>query len=184
MVRRGGFEFLVLHDDRQHNNRRDLMRYKIIVLTSVLIVMLTGCINGPMKPYEFRQEFENIKTIEIATKAYGYSDPTAPMNTIKTLDPSEHQTMIDAILDIPGQRITPPGTGFGPYIIIISYDNGEKEYLGAWNNGYVLADGTTKQDTYLFNEERFYALISSCLGKEITPPTGPDPTAPISDTGT
>lgn len=160
------------------------MRYKIIILVLILIGIMTGCINGPVKPYEFRQEFDHITSIEIAQKEYGYGDSTAPMNIIKTLETSEYRAVIDAILDIPGQRIVPSNNGFGPYIIIISYDNGEKEYLGAYNNGYVSADGKLKQDSYTFDRECFYELISSCLGKEITPPTGPDPTVPTSDTNT
>lgn len=158
------------------------MRFISIILVLFVIIITSGCVNGSYIPYEFRQEFDQIVSIEIGMKEYGYSDLDAPIVILKTLEPSDHSVMIDAILEIPGQRITPPGDGFGPYLIVITYANGELEYLGEYNNGFRTPEGKIVQDSYHFNTDAFYELLSSYLGEVITSPTGLGPSAPPDNT--
>ena len=101
------------------------MMLKIAALAILTAVLLTVCWAGRETPYSFRQEFEQIESIEIAYAENGYSDINDSIQIIKTIDPSEHRAIVDAILKIPGNRITPPGSSFGVHIIIITYVNGD-----------------------------------------------------------
>lgn len=126
---------------------------------------------GPDYPYEFQQSYDQIETIEIAFKDGDYTSYDCPMTVIATIDPSLHQEMTEAISQLPGQRIVPPGTGYGPYVIIITYKDGMQEYVGCDNNGYTTADGKLRKDSYAFETEGFYELLSYYLGYEVEAPT-------------
>lgn len=148
------------------------MKIRIIWIVILVVCMLSGCFFISKEPYTFRQEFDQIVTIEILKKEYDSTSPYTPMNVIKTIDPSMHQEMIDALLKAEGNRLgLSPGRGFGMYIIRIIYKDGEIEMMGNYSNGYITPDGELHENIYAFNREQFYAIISHYLGEVVTPPT-------------
>lgn len=147
------------------------MKIRAIVLTVIFVCILTGCtmILFPDEPYEFRQAFDQIVSIDILKKEYDSTSTDTPMNVLKTIDPSLHKDVIDSLSQAPGGRSgMPPGTGFGLYIIRITYQDGEQEMIGNYNTGYILPNGEIHQDIYCFETIAYYKLISRFLGEEIT----------------
>ena len=152
------------------------------LLVGLLLFFITAILvpeNKPNnKPYEFRKPFDQIESIEIAVKEYGYGSYDAPMEVVLTIDSANHSKLIESLLAIPGGRSVTPGSGFGSHIIVITYKDGMKEYLGSYNNGYMTADGKMHYDSYAFESNAFFKLISFYVGEEVTEPMGPSPTAP------
>ena len=149
----------------------------LVLLAFLALAALVFLVLPSNRPYEFEQSVDQIKSIEIAIKEYDYDRCDAPMEVVMTVDPTDHANLIEEILKIPGGRIVPPGTGFGSHIIVITYKDGMKEFLGNYNNGYMTADGKVYSDAYAFNTEGFFGLLSLYLGEEVTEPVGFDPTA-------
>ena len=147
------------------------MRVRTIILLIMISCILSGCslVLFPNEPYEFRQTFDQIVSIEILKKEYDSTSTDTPMNILKTIDSSMYKDVIDALSETPGGRSgMPPGTGFGLYIIRITYQDGEQEMIGNYNTGYILPNGEVHQDIYFFETEAYYSLISHILGEEIT----------------
>ena len=146
------------------------MRTRNIWVILLLACMLSGCfLRDRAMPYEFRQNFDQIVTIEILRKENDSVVTDTPANIILTVDPSEHRAFIDGLQQVEGGRaMLEPGTGFGMYIIRITYKNGEIEMIGNYNNGYITPDGKVHQDVYRFDAKAYYAFLSDVLGKEIT----------------
>lgn len=148
------------------------MKRNIVALAMLTAILLSSCGTDREVRYSFRQEFAQITSIEIAYAEDGYSDINDAMQVIKTIDPSEHRAIVDAILKISGNRVTPPGSSFGVHIIIITYVNGEKELIGNYNNGYITPEGKLKKDRYRLNRDEFYELVSFYIGEKVTEPYG------------
>lgn len=143
------------------------MKRRLIVMTVVLSLCLTGCFFSRKERYTFRQEFAQIVSIDILKKDYDSIDPYTPAQIIKTIPPEEHRTLIDALLELEGFRLFyEPGTGFGMYYIRITYKDGEQEMMGDYSNGYITPDGKLHQDNYSFYREPYYDLISRFVGEE------------------
>jgi hypothetical protein len=148
------------------------MKVRLLLLIALLGFMLNGCIFNHKTPYEFRQEFDQIACIEILKKQYDSIRTDTPMDVIKTIDPTEHRALIDALLETDGSRVgLDPPTGFGMYIIRITYLDGEMEMIGNYSNGYITPDGKLHEDIYCFDREQYYAVISDYLGEEVIWPT-------------
>ena len=147
------------------------MKKCLIILAIVLTLSLTGCFFSKKVKYEFRQEFEQIVSIDILKKDYDSSNPYTPKQVIKTIPPEEHRALIDALLELECFRLYyEPSTGIGMYIIRITYKDGEQEMIGNYNNAYITPDGKIHEDNYGFCREPFYDLISRFLGEEISAP--------------
>ena len=135
----------------------------------LLVCMFSGCIFVTSEPYEFRQAFDQIMSIEILKKEYDTASIDDPMNFIYTVDPSLHRSFIDDLIKIEGGRMgLDPTTGFGVYIIRITYKDGEMEMIGNYSNGYITPDGIVHEDVYMFKREQYYAFLSDVLGVKIT----------------
>lgn len=146
------------------------MRCRNICISLLLVCILSGCFfRDRVTPYEFRQNFDQIVSIEILKKEYDSVSTDTPTYNIHTVELAEHRAFIDGLLQIEGGRaMLEPGTGFGMYIICITYKDGEKEMIGNYNNGYITPKGDLYQDTYRFDAEAYYAFLSKVLGQEIT----------------
>lgn len=148
---------------------------KVLLLCLFVMLALTGCMFYKEESYTFRQSFDQITSIEILKRGEFVENTTManrPMSIMKTLDETEYQDMIDAILSADGGRNgLISTTTCGSHIIRITYKDGEVEMLGCYNNGYVSVDGTWRPDCYTFDKEEFYAIISGFLGEEIKEPT-------------
>ena len=133
------------------------------------LIFLTGCSFQTEKPYEFRQDSAQIMTIEIVKKIHDSVVTDTPTTVIKAFDASEHNVVIDAILAVDGgTNGLDPTTGFGVYIIKITYLNGEIEMIGNYSNGYISTDGVMHEGIYCFDTKQYYDMISNLLGEEIT----------------
>lgn len=145
------------------------MKRWIQCVALLFVGVLSGCFFNTDEPYEFRQAFDQIVTIDIPKKEYDSTSTDTPMNVIYTIEPSAHKNFVDELLKIDGGRIgLEPGTGFGMYIIRITYKDGEIEMIGNYNNGYISPNGHVHQDIYAFDTKQYYAFLSSVLGEEIT----------------
>lgn len=145
------------------------MKNRLLSILLMSILVFSGCFFNTAEPYQFRQGLDQITTIEILRKEYDSTNTDTPMNVIHTVDSSVHMDFVDDLLKIEGGRIgLDPGTGFGMYIIRITYKDGEIEMIGNYNNGYITPDGKLHQDIYAFDAKQFYAFLSDVLGKEIT----------------
>lgn len=114
-------------------------------------------------PYEFRQDLDQIVSIEILKNIFPYELST--MKVIMTIDPSLHSEVVNGLLEIPGGRVVlDPPTKFGPYIFRITYQDGECELIGKYNNGYVTPNGKLYVKNYSFDKEQFDEFLSSFLG--------------------
>ena len=148
------------------------MKARVLIVFILVVCVLSGCWFITEAQYEFRQEFDQIVSIEILKKQYDSINVDVPMDVIKTIDPAEHKDVIDALLAAQGSRVgLEPGTGFGVYIFRITYKNGEMEMIGDYNNGYITPNGEVHQGIYSFDSKQFYEVISRFLGEEVTPPT-------------
>lgn len=149
-----------------------ITRVKIILLPFFVSIFLTSCLFVTEEPYKFRQEFDQIASIDILRKEYDSIDAFTPMDVVKTLDESDYRACVDALLSADGGRVgLEPGSGFGFYIIRITYQDGEIEMIGNDNNGYITVDGRLREDCYSFNMEQFYKIISRFIGEEVVSPT-------------
>ena len=137
------------------------------MLAVVLTLSLMGCFFSREEKYEFRQEFDQIVSIEILKKEYDSNDATTPAKMIKAIPPEEHRALIDALLELEGFRLFyEPSTGVGMYYIRITYKDGAQELMGNYSTAYITADGKLHEDNYSFCREPFYDLISRLLGEE------------------
>lgn len=149
------------------------MKIKVLIV-SLIVAVLVGCfLFDTNQPYKFRQEYDQIAKIEIVNKEQdidGY-DP-ARVKVLKTLDITEHRAFIDDLVKVEGSRVgLDPPSGFGTYIIRITYRNGEIELISDYNNGYVSINGRVYNDCYCMDKDQFYDFLSRVLGEEITEPT-------------
>ena len=146
------------------------MTKRTVVLIIILIsAILYGCSVPLDLEYSYRQSADQITSIEILRKEYDSVRTDTPMNVLKVFDPSEFQMVLDGLGNVPiTRRLNPPGTGFGLYIIRITYQNGEADLIGNYNTGYITTDGQLYQESYFFHTEPYYDLISALLGEEIT----------------
>ena len=143
------------------------LKIRVVLLLFLISIMISGCFFITEEPYEFRQEFDEIVSIEILKKEYDSINADTPMNVIKVIESADHRALIDDLLAAKGSRIgLDPSTGFGMYIIRITYQDGEMEMLGNYNNGYITPDGELREDVYCFDREQYYAIISKYLGEE------------------
>ena len=142
---------------------------KLLSISIVTAILLIGCKSASDEPYPFRQDFDQIVSIEILKKEQATISIDTPMYVLKVLDPGEHQAIVDAILEMEGGRVVlDPSTDFGYYIIRITYKDGEMELIGNYNNAHVSTDGTIHVDSYAFDKDQFYDVISEFLGEEVT----------------
>ena len=140
---------------------------------SLIIILfwaiLCGCSMTLDLEYSYRQSADQIVAIEILRKEYDSVRTDTPMHVLKEFESSEFQTVLDGLGNVPvTRRLNPPGTGFGLYIIRITYQNGEADLIGNYNTGYITTDGQLYQESYFFHTEPYYDLISALLGEEIT----------------
>lgn len=146
------------------------MKYRNICICVLLLCMLSGCfLRDRTTPYEFRQEFDQIASIEILRKETDSVLTDTPTHIIYTLNEADYKSFLDRLMEIEGGYAgSEPGTGFGMYMIRITYQDGEMEMIGNYNNGYITPSGEVHQDVYRFDANQYYAFLSDVLGKEIT----------------
>jgi hypothetical protein len=102
-------------------------------------------------------------------KEYYSVSLAVPTILLKILDSSEHQAFVEAVQAVPGNRLyTNISQGIGMYQVWIYYLDGETEVFGAYNNGYVLPDGTWHLDCYIFDIPQFHQMLERFLCMEIS----------------
>lgn len=142
------------------------MKTRTVVIL-VIIALLLFWMFHTKGPYKFRQDTDQIVSIEILKIVISYEHETTKV--LMTIDPSEHQEVVNGLLEISGGRVVlDPPTGFGRYIFRITYQNGERELIGRYNNGYVTPGGELHFKNYCFNKEQFNEFLSGILGRTIT----------------
>lgn len=147
------------------------MKKNILALCLLIVFIFSGCSLIVKKaPYSFRQSVDQIEAIEILKKIDVSGDTNLSVEIIKELDKEQHQGIVNDILSADGNYVAEgAGSGFGPYIIRITYKNGEIELIGEYNNGYAAPGGEINQGIYWFNKEHFYAIISQYVEVEGVP---------------
>lgn len=148
-----------------------MKRFFAAILFLSIVFSFLGCNfeNIDLTPeYEFRQGVDQIQSIEILEKEYVSVRTDTPMYVLKSFDSSQFQMIIDKINEITIiKRFNSSASGFGYYIIRITYKNGEIDLLGNYNTGYYTTDGKLHQESFFLNDEQYYELLSELLGEEI-----------------
>ena len=136
------------------------MKKRSLIVSLIASILFVCFLLATNQSYKFRQEFDQIVKIEILKKdTYGYDTSTA-VEVLKTLDTTEHRAFIDNFMKVEGFRIgSDPPSGFGTYVIRITYRNGETELISDYNNGYVSADGIVHIDNSCMEREQFYDFL-------------------------
>lgn len=123
---------------------------RVVALFIAILVLAVGCNDEPFQ-YTFRQDRNQIKTVEICSFDYYNGKTIEPIVTL-----SEKQT--DAILnDISSLEcraesfVVDPILTYGDVIICITYLNGEKEILGIYNIGWVTPSGEWNLTPFYFD---------------------------------
>ena len=141
---------------------------KICAVSLLFVFLVSGCNFLVMEgQYQFRQPFDQIASIEILKKEYDSISTDVPMDVLCILSTEEQREIMDMIAEADGAYVLEgAGSGFGIYIIRITYHNGEVELIGEYNNGYITPEGKIIQDCYTFDTEQFYSIISIYLKTE------------------
>lgn len=145
------------------------MQKKLAVLIFFLLFVIAGCRIDPSTPYSFRQELTEISSIEILLQNDTYSSWDDRFSLLTTLETSKYNDFVKDLSAIKGQPFfNPPPTSFDKYVIRITYNNGEEEYISRDNNGYKTPESKLYLDTYWFSDKgAFYKLLSEYTGLEI-----------------
>ena len=150
-----------------------LKKSAFMIMTLFLLMSLSGCLFVTKEPYEFRQTADQIVSIEISKKVYDSVRTDTPTEVIRVLEKDEYQAFLNAVAAVPGNRMgLDPPTGFGSYIVKITYQDGMVELFGEYNNGYITPEGELHQDCYVFDEQAFLDMLSEFLEDEITEDSG------------
>lgn len=151
---------------------------KGIVIIAMFFVFLAGCDwAGPptVYPYEFVQDSTQIAQIDIIYReAYTRKYNEDEIIILKVLEASEHQQMLNGILELQGgYRVPPPGV-LGYYIIRITYKDGTKELVSFYGCAHLTPEGEIESNTHwnysFFDNDAFLSLISSFVGESVTEP--------------
>ena len=144
--------------------------YKKCIALFLVTCILCGCKVDFSKPYEFRQDIDQITSIKILKQNPDYLSWEDRFFEVKTLEPTQHEEFVCDLPTVKGQPfINPPFTLFDLYVFCISYTNGEKEYISCYNNAYFIPQKGVVMDTYWFSDEAgFEKLISKYLGEDIS----------------
>ena len=153
------------------------MKIRIFVL-AIVFFLLAGCDwAGPAKvhPYEFVQDSAQIEQIDIVYRdAYTRKYNEDEITILKVLEASEHQQMLNGILELQGGYMVPPPGVLGHYIIRITYQDGTKELISGDGCAHRTPEGEIESNTHwnysFFDNDAFLSLISSFIGEDVTEP--------------
>ena len=112
----------------------------ILLLVPVLIsalLCLVCAVVPKLDPYDFPYRGEPIESVELLY--YPWADDNdngefMQFQTIRELGPNEIPAFMESIYALPTEApLGDPPSGFGPYIAVVTYQNGDAEYYGSWN---------------------------------------------------
>ena len=112
----------------------------IILLAPVLIytlICIVCAVVPKLDPYDFPYRGQPIESVELLYYPWA-DDPDSgefmQFQTIRELDPSEIPVFMERIYNLPTESpLGDPRSNFGPYIAVVTYQNGDAEYYGCWN---------------------------------------------------
>jgi hypothetical protein len=112
----------------------------ILLLAPVLIyalLYLVCAVVPKLDSYDFPYRGETIESVELLY--YPWADDHKngefmQFQTIRKLEPNEIPAFMDSIYELPTESpLGDPRRDFGPYIAVVTYQNGDAEYYGSWN---------------------------------------------------
>ena len=133
------------------------------LLICVLCVLISGCGFFPsiQKPYSFRQEADDVCSIEIVRKLYDTLDPIGEIELEATLREDLYDEFMEALVQIDGNYVLEGAAfNFAKYIVRITYADGEVELISEYNSGYITSEGVLVQEHYWFDHDQFYSFLS------------------------
>lgn len=144
--------------------------YWMAVLLLMLVMLLFySCVDTAM-PYSLRQSTEHIVAVRFLN-GQKFDDASKTYEIITQMELEQGLTFIEELRKIECRKAFPLDTpvGFGEVIVEITYANGEVEMIGCDNNGWITPDGQWEYDSYYFDLESFYALLSQYVDESYFP---------------
>ncbi len=135
----------------------------LCLLLTLVLVPLTAC-DDTIYHWNFSQEFTEVKSIQIQKS-------TIDGHVVaKELDVSLAPQIWEDVKELEYKKYFPnPTSPFSTcgYIVVIEYNNGDREIISEWEPQYVPKDGNALL-TYLYcPEEQFTSFIQIYLGETI-----------------
>ena len=112
----------------------------ILLLVPVLmyaLLCLVCAVVPKLDPYDFPYRGEPIERVELLY--YPWADDSnsgefMQFQTIRELDLNEIPAFMERVYALPTEApLGDPRSNFGPYIAVVTYQNGDAEYYGSWN---------------------------------------------------
>lgn len=150
---------------RNEGQLRKVIRYTVIFFMLVLLV-LSFLSNRIPKHYIFQNPIDQIESIELLYNQNDGGEGINPSNiySIRLLEKDEVQPFMEAIYNLETRIANPPPSGWGCYIVKISYFNGDIELLGSYNIEYIPEGHTeTGIGSYFFTGKAFEELFEKYI---------------------
>ena len=143
-------------------------RVQVFILAMVLL--LCGCSQSSDKyKYVFWNPDDQIASIEILRKTADTASIDDPTEVIFTVSTEEYTDFLSKLKTVPGEhQAADPLTGLGPYIIRITYKDGEIVLIGYANTVYEQPDGKRRYYYFTFDFDAFHDFIAQMLGMDVS----------------
>ena len=137
-----------------------------IFLLLIILVSITFCGSEEPFQYTFRQDRNNIESVEICS--FGQY-PGSKMEPLVSLTEDEIDAVLSYLSSLECWKTShhPPPYGYGDIIICIKYLDGEMEIIGIPNNGWVTPSG----DWYYSRNFFLYPDLKEIYFKYLDAPT-------------
>ncbi len=135
----------------------------LCLMLTLVLVPLTAC-DDTIHHWNFSQEYTEVKNIQIQKKVFhGYE-------VAKELDVSLAPQIWEDVKELEYKKYGPsptrPQSACG-YIVVIEYNNGDREIISQKEPQYVTKDGDERWSWWRCPEEQFTSFIQIYLGETI-----------------
>ena len=149
-----------------------MKKYKRHILIVLLILMLCHC--HSISRYRFANPLEKVVKIELLHNP-NYQSPECAkfeFTLMKELEPDQFAPFMLEIYELETARcVSPPGWGYGWYIVRVTYSNGDVEILGSRNIECIrYGERQTGTGGYYFTDKGLEILLERYVDLPKHPP--------------
>lgn len=143
-------------------------RMQVFILA--MLLLFCGCSQSNDKyTYVFWQPDDQIVSIEILRKTTDTASIDDPTEVICVVSTEEYTDFLRKLKTVPGEhQAVDPLTGLGPYIIRITYKDGEIVLIGYANTVYEQPGGKRRYYYFTFDFDAFHDFISQVLDIDVS----------------
>jgi len=102
-----------------------------------LLICLVCAVVPKLDPYDFPYKDEPIESIDLFYHPWADNydnEEYLQFQFIRKLEPDEIPVFMTRLYELPTESpIGDPPSNYGPFIAVVSYENGDAEYYGSWN---------------------------------------------------